>query len=82
MTVKVMLHAYNSEKRIMDASQELRRMPAIGEYITIPDNTNWFEVELVVHWLPSSSLEGEVYALEVDPQKILDDSGFGRAISS
>jgi len=78
MTVKVRLHTYTSEQRLpCRDEQELKHMPSVGEYIALPEDSGWFEVEIVVHWV-SSTLDGEVYALAVDPQEIINKSGFGK----
>lgn len=78
MAVKVKLHTYTLEQRLPTRDeQELKYMPAVGEYIALPEDSHWFKVEIVVHWV-SSTLDGEVYALAVDPQQIIDGSGFGK----
>jgi hypothetical protein len=77
MTVKVRLHTYTSEERLSAKEQELKRIPSVGEYIALPEDSRWFKVEIVVHWV-SSTLDGEVYALAVEPQDIIDESGFGK----
>jgi hypothetical protein len=80
MTVEVLLHAYTSKQRISDEQRKLTRIPSVGEYITIPENGNWFKVEIVVHRTPDiekpSQLDGEIFALAVDPQEVIKTSKF------
>ncbi len=77
MTVKIQLHTYTSEERLDGKEHELERIPSVGEYIALREDNRWFKVEIVVHWV-SSPLDGEVYALAVEPQDIIDKSGFGK----
>lgn len=63
MSVKVLLHAYNSEKYLSNKEHKFTRMPSVGEYVKI-DEEGWFRVEIVTHWtLSEPELEDNSWKL-------------------
>lgn len=69
--MKVFLHARKlDESDWKNEHREFARIPIAGEYLTRRLDSVWYEVQLVVHTPLSGGCAAEVYAVEVDPEKI------------
>ena len=83
--MKVFLHTRRPKnKDIVNETAEFARIPAVGEYISIPSSDEYYyKVVLVVHYpvtdeerQPPAEYDAEVYALGTKPSEAHKASGF------
>ncbi len=68
---KIFLHTHEKEKADwVNTIKEFGRIPLEGEYLAISVDSEWYQVELVVHTPFSEEMEAEVYAVKVDHGKV------------
>lgn len=68
---KVFFHSHEKGKADwVNVIKEFGRIPLEGEYLAVSIDSEWYQVELVVHTPFSDDMEAEVYAVKVDHAKV------------
>ncbi|WP_338708442.1 hypothetical protein [Paenibacillus amylolyticus] len=69
---KVFVHTHTAQDSDWENDYyEFSRVPIEGEVFALSSDSPWYEVELVVHTPFEKGLAAEVYAVEVDHNKIM-----------
>jgi len=69
---KVFVHTHTAGDHDWENDyHEFCRIPIEGEFFALESDGPWYQVELVVHTPFEDDLEAEVYAVEVDHNKIM-----------
>ncbi|MCP3026620.1 hypothetical protein [Halobacillus sp. A5] len=70
---KVFLHIHDAKKANWENLRyEFERLPIEGEFFALGDS-DWYQVELVVHTPFKKDLAGEIYGVKVDHMEIKND---------
>jgi len=65
--MKVFLHTRHQGKRDWNnESREFGRLPVVGEFVAPDWNSEWYQVQLVLHCPFEAEYEAEIYAVEID----------------
>jgi hypothetical protein len=66
--VKVFLHAYESPNAAMpdNSDRNFARIPVVGEYLTLANDSPLYQVLLVIHIPEYSNQDAEVWAMKID----------------
>jgi hypothetical protein len=66
----VFLHLHSRGKSDWENQKfDFGRVPVEGEYITVASDSEWYQVELVLHTPFSEEMCAEVYAIKVDGKR-------------
>lgn len=57
---------------------EFTRLPVAGEYLALGTDASWHKVQLVVHTPDADDGDGEVYAVEINPEEAKRQAFYGR----
>ena len=65
--MKVLLHTRSQDKfDWKKESREFGRLPVVDEFVALDSNSQWYQVQLVVHCAFKAEYEAEVYAVEIN----------------
>ena len=70
---KVFLHTKDSKDDDWNNNEfrEFSRIPLLNEYIALDSNSEWYQIQLVVHCPFECSCDAEIYAIKVDYNGIM-----------
>ena len=70
--MRVFLHTRSQGKfDWKNESREFGRLPAVDEFVALDSNSQWYQVQLVVHCVFEAEYEAEVYAVEINHSEAL-----------
>ena len=77
--MKVLLHTRRQgQEEWGKDSREFARIPQTGEYLALSSGSPWYQVRLVVHKPLPCNYSAEIYAVEIDREKRLQQILPGR----
>ncbi|WP_237150756.1 hypothetical protein [Planococcus rifietoensis] len=67
----VHLHS-DGESDFSNQYYNFERLPIEDEYLTISEDSEWYQVEMVVHTPFSEQMCAEIFAVQVDHNKVMN----------
>lgn len=69
---KVFVHLHSDgESDFSNQFHIFERLPIEGEYLTISDDSEWYQVEMVVHTPFSEQMCAEIFAVQVNHNEVM-----------